>query len=1060
MRLKLIALFFFVTASSFAQVIPENMYQDMRWRLIGPFRASRMRPVAGVPNQPNIFYTAQVNGGVWKTDDFGRTWIPIFDSQPSQSIGDIAVAPSDSNIVYVASGEGLRRPDLSVGNGIYKSTDAGKTWKYLATLKDGQQIPQLAIDPRDPNRLFAAVLGHPYGPNEERGIFRSTDGGVTWTKVLYKDADTGGDDVEIDPSNPDIVYATLWQSRQAPWEDGNEYGGTNGGIFKSTDGGNTWKQLKNGLPDNLVQANVTIARSQPNRLYVTFSTTVKTEYATNKGMGFYRSDDGGEHWYKASDDARSAMKIGGGDLPIVGVDPKNPDVVYSCGIITSKSTDGGKSWSSWRGAPGGDDYQNIWINPSNPDIIMLSADQGTIITVNGGKSWSSWYNQPTAQIYHVSTTNEFPYKVCGGQQESGSVCILSRGNDGYISFRDWHPVGVIEYGYVAPDPNDPNTIYGAGRTEVTKYDWKTGQVQNITPIPIKGNYRAERTEPMTFSPIDSKTLFYAANVLFKTTDGGLTWQTISPDLAHPNPGIPPSVGALAAKDAKANKQRGAIYSVAPSFKNINTIWAGTDDGKLWITRDGGKNWKDITPKEMTPWSKVTQIQASHYDDNTAYASVSRFRVDDSKPYIYRTRDGGQTWQPIVNGLDNAPVDTVREDHVRKGLLFAGTETSVWVSFDDGDHWQSLQLNLPRTSMRDLWIHQNDLIVGTHGRSFWILDDISPLRQAKSPLSNVHLFQPANTVRVRRSTYTDTPLPPEEPVGQNPPNGAIIDYYLAQPASGVVLIEIADASGKIVRKFASNDAPELTPEQLKLQMIPPYWVRMPKNPGTEAGMHRFVWDLHYTAPTSVTHEFPISAVPGNTPRHPLGPHALPGKYTVRLTANGTTVSMPLTITMDPRVKTPAAGLQQTFALEQKLAELVDRSSQAVFQAKSVQEQIEKIKPTGTLTSPLKEFKEKVDAALEGPENLPSGSAKPPALNDVNEHSYELYKMIGQVDAAPTAAQQDETARVERELPQAIATWDRIVKTDLPPINTQLKQAGLTEINPEQKPEHGENQGNEE
>lgn len=1035
------------------------MYQDMRWRLIGPFRASRMRPVAGVPSQPNIFYTAQVNGGVWKTDDFGRTWTPIFDSQPSQSIGDIAVAPSDPNIIYVASGEGLRRPDLSVGNGIYKSTDAGKTWQYLKVLTDGQQIPQLAVDPRDPNKVFAAVLGHPYGPNEERGIFRSTDGGLTWTKVLYKDANTGGDDVEIDPSNPNIVYATLWESRQAPWEDSNEYGGTNGGIFKSTDGGSTWKQLKNGLPDNLVQANVAIARSQPNRLYVTFSTTVKTEYATNKGMGFYRSDDGGEKWYKASDDPRSAMKIGGGDLPVLGVDPKNPDFVYSMGIVASKSTDGGKTWMSWRGAPGGDDYQNIWINPENPQIIMLSADQGTIITVNGGRTWSSWYNLPTAQLYHVITTNEFPYKVCGGQQESGSVCILSRGNDGYISNRDWHPVGVIEYGYVAPDPNDPNTIYGAGRTQVSKYDWKTGQVQNITPIPIKGNYRTERTEPIAFSPIDSKTLYYAANVLFKSTDYGQTWQTISPDLAHPNPGVPASVGAMAAKDTKAAKQRGAIYSLALSFKNINTLWAGTDDGKLWITRDGGKNWKDITPPQITPWSKVTQLQASHFDDNTAYASVSRFRLDDLKPYIYRTRDGGQTWQLIVNGLDNAPVDTVREDHVRKGLLFAGTETSVWVSFNDGDQWQPLQLNLPHTSMRDLWIHDNDLIVATHGRSFWILDDISPLRQAKASSADT-LFQPATAIRVRRSTYTDTPLPPDEPMGQNPPNGATIDYFLVQPASGLVIIEVLDAAGKQVRKFASNDPPEFTPEQLAKQMIPPYWVRISKNPRTEAGMHRFVWDLHYAAPTSVTHEFPISAVPGDTPRHPLGPHALPGKYTVRLTANGRTLTAPLNIKLDPRLKTTPAGLQQMFDLEQRLASVVSRSSEAVLQAKSLQEQIEKLKATGPIADSVKAFSARVATALEGPENPPANAPKPASLSSVNENAYELYKLVSEVDAAPTTAQVNESAKVERDLPGVLTAWEQLLKTDLPAINNQLKQAELPEINPEQKPEHGENQGNEE
>jgi photosystem II stability/assembly factor-like uncharacterized protein len=1041
--------------------IPENMYQDMHWRVIGPFRGGRTRAVAGVPSQPNVFYMGAVNGGVWKTDDFGRTWNPIFDSQPTGSIGDIAVAPSDPNIIYVASGEGLRRPDLSIGNGIYKSTDAGKTWKYLNALKDGQAIPQLAIDPKDPNRVFAAVLGHPYGPNEERGIFRSTDGGKTWTKVLYKDANTGGDDVEIDPSNPQVVYATLWESRQGPWEDGNEYGGTNGGIFKSTDGGTTWKQLKAGLPDNLVQANVAIAPSQPSRLYVTFSTTERTEYGTNKGMGFYRSDDGGEHWYKAADDNRSANKIGGGDLAVLAVDPKNPDVVYSCGIVASKTTDGGTTWTSWRGAPGGDDYQNIWINPNNPDIILLVADQGALVTTNGGRTFSSWYNQPTAQLYHAITTNEWPYSVCGAQQESGSVCISSRGNDGYVSYRDWHPVGIIEYGYAAPDPLDPNIIYGAGRTQVSRYDRRTGQSQDITPIPIRGEYRAERTEPILFSPLDPHTMYYATNVLFKTTDAGQNWQTISPDLSHPNPGLPASVGQMADKDKKADKHRGAIYSLAPSFKNINTIWAGSDDGKLWITRDGGKNWKDITPKELPGWSKVTQIQASHFDDNTAYASVSRFRVDDLAPYIYRTRDGGATWQLIVNGLDQSPADTVREDPVRKGLLFAGTETSVWTSFDDGDHWQALQLNLPHTSMRDLWIHDNDLIVATHGRSFWILDNINPLRQATTAAAkNDVLFNPPTAIRVPRSSYADTPVPPDEAFGENPPDGAIIDYYLANASSSPVSIEILDARGQAVRKYASDDKPEVSEEELAKQLIPPYWVRHTKKPETIVGMHRVIWDLRYASPTSSTHEYPITAVPQATPRYPLGPVAVPGKYTVRLTASGKSYTSPLTVKLDPRVKTTQPALDQQLQVQQRLANAVSRSSEAVLQIKSVQEQIKKLQPTGATADALKRFSAKVDAALDGPENPPANAQKPVALGDANGNAYSLYGMIGQVDAAPTAVQVKEANVVDHQLLQALAAWEQVVKTDLPAINAQLKQAGLQEIDLKQAPTNGESQGDEE
>ena len=1039
--------------------VPETMYQELRWRMIGPFRAGRTRAVAGVPGQPGVYYTGAVNGGVFKTDDFGRTWRPIFDAQPTQSIGDIAVAPSNPRIVYVSSGEGLRRPDLSIGNGIYKSTDAGETWTWLDGLRDGQQIPQLAIDPKNPDRLFAAVLGHPFGPNEERGIFRSTDGGRSWTKVLYLDADTGGYDVAIDPSRPAIVYATLFVSRLAPWEDGNVYG-AKGGVFKSTDGGDTWRRLTNGLPENLVQANIAIARSRPRRLYLTFSTTVKSEYGTNKGMGFYVSDDRGESWTKATDDPRSAMKIGGGDLPIAEVDPKNPDVVYSCGIILGKSTDGGRTWSSFKGAPGGDDYQNLWIDPEDPRIMLLAADQGTAITVNGGRTWSSWYNQPTAQLYHVITTSEWPYKVCGGQQESGSVCIVSRGNDGFISSRDWHPVNVIEYGYVAPDPLHPDIIFGAGRTAVTRYDWRTGQTRNITPIPVQGDFRAERTEPLVFSPVDNRTLYYATNVLFKSTDYGETWRAISPDLAHPSPGIPPGVGALADGDKAAAKKRGAIYSVAPSYKSINTIWAGSDDGLVWITRDGGRRWNDVTPPGLRPWSKITQIQASHFDDATAYVSISAFRIDDLAPQIYRTHDGGRTWQRIVLGLDQSPVNTVREDPVRKGLLFAGTETGVWVSFDDGGWWQPLQLNLPRTSMRDLWIHGHDLIVATHGRSFWILDDISPLRQATAGAARGDLlFTPAEAIRVPQSTYAETPIPPDEPLAENPPSGAVLDYYLARPATGVVTIEILDASGTVIVRLTSDDAPELTPEDLRKQMIPPSWVRPQRNPGTSSGMHRFVWDLHHEKPLSATHEYPITAVPGDTPRYPLGPSAVPGRYTVRLTAGGRSHTAPLVVTLDPRVKASPAGLQQMFALQRRLASLVERTSRAVLQAESLQDQADGLHPKGALADALQSLTARIDEALDGPESPATGGPERAALRSLHDDAYSVYGLVSQVDAAPTVAQLAATETIERDLAPALKAWDGLLN-DLKALNSSLRLAGLPVLDPHRKSLKGEHAGHQE
>jgi photosystem II stability/assembly factor-like uncharacterized protein len=1021
-----------------AQLFSPDLFGDLHWRNIGPFRGGRTRAAAGVPSQPNLFYVGQVNGGVWKSDDYGRTWTPIFDNQPTQSIGAIAVAPSDPNIIYVASGEGLQRPDLSVGNGIYKSIDAGRTWTHLG-LRAGQQIPALAVDPRDPNRLFAAVLGHPYGANEERGIFRSSDGGQSWEKVLYIDENTGGSDIAMDLSDPDVLYASLWEARQGPWEFGNEYAGAHGGIFKSTDGGKTWRKLMKGLPADAIQAYVAIAQSEPRRLYASVAATHE--------VAIYRSDDAGETWYRATADKRPAMRIGGGDLPVPKVNPKNADVVYSTSIVTWRSMDGANTWTAVKGAPGGDDYQNIWINPDNPDILLLVGDQGAVVSVNGGRTWSSWYNQPTAQLYHAVASNTFPYRVCGGQQESGSVCISSRGNDGAITLREWHPAGVIEYGYVAPDPLDPDIVYGAGRGQVSKFHWTTGQVEMVAPAPLPdGKYRADRTQPILFSPLDPHVLYYAANVVFRTTDGAHSWQIVSPDLTRPQPGIPASLGTMAAQDPNAGKQRGVVYSLAPSFKNIETIWAGTDEGLLWVTRDGGKNWKNITPADLTPWSKVTQLEASHFDDESAYASVSRFRVDDLRPYIYRTHDGGKSWHLITSGLpDDAPIDTVREDPVRKGLLFAGSETSVWVSFDDGDHWQSLQLNLPHTSMRDLWIHASDLIVATHGRSFWILDDITPLRQISESItqSSAWLFRPAAAYRVRRDTNTDTPLPTDEPFGENPPDGAILDYFLNQAATGPVNLEILDAKGKVARRYASTDEPAVTEADLKNLSIPPWWVRTPRILPAAAGMHRWVWDLHYAPPESLRHEYPISAVPHDTPRLPEGPRALPGVYTVRLTANGRSLTAPLNIQMDPRVKTTPAGLQQQFEMERQLASMMTRGTVAIRQARSVQEQIEKIAQhaSGSVADRLAAIGKKIQGS---------------PLIAVNSQASTLYGDVDSADVAPTAAQVAAMARIARDFPAAMTRWKELASTDIAALNGQLKAANLPEIKLDASSAHDEDE----
>jgi photosystem II stability/assembly factor-like uncharacterized protein len=869
-------------------------FNEMKWRMIGPHRGGRTVGAVGVPSQPNVFYIGVNNGGVWKTTDFGRTWVPIFDDQPTGSIGDVIVSPSNPNVIYVGSGEGLQRPDLSVGNGIYRSADAGKTWNYLG-LNDVQQVAGLAIDPTNENRLFVAALGHPYGPNKERGIYRTEDGGKTWQQVLYIDENTGAAQVAIDPTNTNVIYADMWAGRQGPWENG-AWEGPQSGLFKSTDGGKTWKKLTKGLPtieQGLGRIGFAIAASNSKRLYAVVQ--------ADKNGGVYRSDDAGESWDLI--DADNRLWGRGDDFAELKVDPTNEDVIYDANIVTWKSVDGGKTWNAFRGAPGGDDYHRIWINPAEPAILLIASDQGAIISVNGGQTFSSWYNQPTAQFYHVSTDNAFPYNVYGGQQESGSVGIASRGNDGEITFRDWHPVGAEEYAYVAPDPLNPNIIYGG---KISRYDKTTGQAQNISPEAIRsGNYRFLRTAHVLFSPVDHKTLYYAGNVLFKTINGGHTWQIISPDLSRENWDIPASVGIYTSNEMKTMPRRGVIYTVAPSPLDISTIWCGTDDGLIHITRDGGKNWHNVTPPAITSWSKISLMDASHFNVNTVYAAVNRIRLDDMHPHIYKTKDGGKTWKEIVNGLPGDPINVVREDPVRKGLLFAGSERAVYYSTDDGEHWQSLRLNMPATSIRDLVIKDDDLVVATHGRSFWILDDITPLRQLNSIStgSSPFLFKPANTYRVRWNNNTDTPLPQEEPAGENPPEGAIIDYYIPANVGRPVSLEIMDAKGNLVRRFSSTD----TLYKLPALNIPLYWIRPQQILSAKAGTHRFTWDLHYT-PLNTPPSYPIAAIYRNTAPAPTSPWVMPGSYTVKLLVNGKSYSQPLLVKMDPRVKSSIKDLR--------------------------------------------------------------------------------------------------------------------------------------------------------
>jgi photosystem II stability/assembly factor-like uncharacterized protein len=1020
----------------------------LHWRNIGPFRGGRTRAISGVPSQPNVFYMAQVNGGVFRTDDFGRTWTAIFDNQPTASVGALAVAVSDPNIIYVGSGEGLHRPDLSVGNGLYKSTDAGKTWTHLG-LRDGQQIAQIAVAPRDFNHLLVAVAGHPYGPNEERGIFLATDGGKTFARTLSKDENTGGNDVQIDPTNPQIVYASLWEAREGPWENG-EWNGSGGGIFKSSDGGKTWKQLTNGLPPAIVQAQLAIAPSDPKKLFASV--------ALPKTVKLYRSDDAGENWTLATEDNRPAGRIGGGDLPVVRFDPKNPKVVYSASVVCWKSTDGGKTWEGWRGAPGGDDYQNIWLNPNDSKIVLLGSDQGAIITVNGGATWSSWYNQSTAQLYHVSADNAFPYRLYSGQQESGSVGIASRGPNGAITFRDWHPVGAEEYGYVTADPLDPEIVYGG---KLTRYDRRAHQAQEILPKPFRNDdFRIIRTEPIVFSPLDPHRLFFAANTLWQTSDGGRNWKEISPDLTRKTFEIPASVGKFRDRPTAQPRQRGVIYTVAPSPLDQNRIWVGTDDGLIHLTSDGGRTWTNVTPSQIGPWWKVSLMDASHFDPRTAYAAVNTIRLDDLRPHIYRTTDAGQTWQETVQGIPaDENVNVVREDTERRRLLFAGTERGVYLSFDDGENWQPLRLNLPATSMRDLIVKDDDLALATHGRGFWILDNITALRQLppndeqsgpaaagpsggtsfRSSRLKTQLFKPQSALRVRWNSNTDTPIPPDEPAGENPPEGAIIDYSLGNDGAGPVTLEIRDEKGNLVRRYASTDPLPAPDPKLK---IPRYWVRPPQPLAARPGLHRFFWDLHAAPLAGPETDYPMTAVAHETAPRPTAPWMVPGRYTVTLTSGGKTFTQPLTVKLDPRVKASAADLSRQFELSKNLEKMratldpIGKSYDAIVSG------IENISGPAA----QKGLEEKVTGlrkeleALANPATVRDGrTLELDALQKVKK----LFGDLQQVDAAPTPAQQSAVGTLQRVTQEVVARW-RTIPPEVEALNAQLASAGIKQI----------------
>jgi photosystem II stability/assembly factor-like uncharacterized protein len=868
-----------------AQQPDPSLYSGLRWRMIGPFRAGRVNAVSGVAGQPDTFYFGSVGGGVWKSTNAGRTWTPIFDATNVASIGAIGVAPSDTNVIYAGTGEADMRDSIAYGNGVYKSTDAGKTWKHLG-LENTKQIGRIIVDPKNPNTVFVAALGNVYAPNPDRGVYRSRDGGVTWQKVLFKNDEAGAIDLAFDPVDSKTVYATLWNVRRPPWFIYAPANGPGAGIFKSVDGGTTWNEISDGIPlEGRGHIGIAVAPTNRNRLYAVVDA---------KDGGVFTSNDAGATWTRLSNDKRLWDR--GWYFEKVTVDPKNADIVYVMNTSIYRSTDAGKTWTPIKGAPGGDDYHQLWINPDDPKRMIVASDQGAIVTVDGAATWSSWYNQPTAQIYHVAADYRFPYWVTGAQQDSGAVGTPSRSIHSDISNRDWEGLCAGgEAGYTAPDPLHPEILFGG---TVSRCNVLTGESKNVSPErgATPGQYRHAWTQPLVFSKADPHALYYANQFLYKTTNGGESWAQISPDLTREDPGVPSNLNEAAAADAPADKRRGVIYTIAPSPLRAPTIWIGTDDGLIHLTKDDGKTWQNVTPPALTSWSKVVMIDASHFDVNEAYAAVERHQLADYEPHIYRTVDSGKTWTEITKGLPaGVYVQTVKEDPNRRGLLFTGTERNVFVSFNDGDQWQSLQLNLPPASMRDLAIQAEDLIVATHGRGFWVIDNITPLRQLSDEVAktNAYLYQPADAYLLTPGNDNGTPMPRDEPIAENPPFGATIDYYLKSSVSGPVTIEIMDPAGDLVRRYSSEDKP--APVNLETLNIPVYWVRTPESLSTAAGMHRWNWDLR---PTPLAR--PAGGGGGGLGRG-SAPLVLPGRYTVKLSVGGKSFTQPLIVRADPRAK---------------------------------------------------------------------------------------------------------------------------------------------------------------
>jgi photosystem II stability/assembly factor-like uncharacterized protein len=1042
-RYLLVFLFSLLNLVSSAQSVRPELFSGLKWRLIGPFRGGRVVAVAGVPGSATTFYFGAVNGGIWRTTDAGVVWQPIFDDQRIASVGALAVAPSDPNILYAGTGESDIRSDLSSGDGLYKSVDEGKTWTNIG-LRDSRQISRIVVDPQSANTLYVAVLGHAYAANAERGVYKTTDGGKRWTKVLDQGPDTGAADLTLATANPNILFATMWRARRPPWSTYAPLGGPGSGLYRSLDGGRSWSRLTgSGLPDGDWGRAAVATSPNGQRVYALIDA---------KKSGLYRSDDGGKTWSLANSDPRLTSRAW--YFSNITIDPRNPDVIYIPNVALYRSEDGGKTITIVRGAPGGDDYHQIWVDPTDSRRMILGTDQGTTISVDYGKTWSSWYNQPTAQLYHVITDNTFPYSVYGAQQDSGAIAVLSRTDHGQITARDSFSPGGSESGYIAPDPNDPNIIYLSGTFgSVDRFDRRTSFSQDVTPWPVptfgteivEHKYRDPWTPVLLFSPFDKKTLYLGTQFVMKTIDGGLHWETISPDL---------TVGTVAGATNEMEEKKpegpvtvenarqrgyGVVTTIAPSGLNADLIWAGSDTGLIHLTRDGGKTWHNVTPKGLPDWSEMALIEASNFDPAEAYAAVDRHRMDDQQPYLYRTRDYGATWQLITDGIP-APsfLRAVRQDPRDRNLLFAGTESGVYVSRDDGRHWQPLQLNLPTTSVQDMVIHGDDLVIATHGRSFWILDDITPLRQIDDAINaRAWLYSPSVAVRVDNDEFSGTPLPPEEPAAENPPNGASIDYHLST-AAGQIKLELFDAQGSLVTAFSSQSD---KPENKEIKRVPlpiaERWLPKPEALDPGPGMHRFVWDLASGGESGKPEEHPMDEEPDAL----HGPRIVPGTYQAKLTVDGKELTRPLIVTMDPRSVATSAELQQQYELGRRMFAEAIRSRRALAQLHSLQEKLAALadqlsaQPTELKTS-LSQAQDSIRKTLTG-----SGARSGNAMGLELAHS-GITSALRVVESGNRTVPSQALAVFEESDGAAklrIGEWNQMKENLLLQLNNELKQA---------------------